>query len=247
MKKALKTVLIIAFWVGVWYVASLAVNKPLLFPSPFSVIKRAFELSLTKDFWRICLLSLLRVSGGIVSGLAFALAIAVLTSKFKLFRSLIYPLITMIKATPIASFVILVLLFIGRELLPVFITFLIVFPVIWTNLDEGIAKTDKQLLELSRVYKLGKLKTLRFVYIPSVFPYFASSARTSLGLAWKAGIAAEVISVPALSIGKMLIDAKTSIEMIDLFAWTLVVILFSLLIEVLFVKLLKMGERRKTA
>ncbi|MDO4381384.1 MAG: ABC transporter permease, partial [Clostridia bacterium] len=90
-----------------------------------------------------------------------------------------------------------------------------------------------------KVFKFGKLKTVRAVYVHSVLPYFAAGCTTALGLAWKAGVAAEVISLPQSSVGYHLYRSKITIETADLFAWTLVVILLSVCIEKLIMKLLE--------
>ena len=137
----------------------------------------------------------------------------------------------MIRSTPVASFIVLLLLWLGRDLLPVVIVVLMALPVIWGNVCAGIRNTDPLLLRTAKVFGFTRLRTLRRVYIPSVMPHFLSGCRTALGLGWKAGIAAEVLTVPALSIGKLLMEAKQYWEVTDLFAWTLVVILCSLIIE----------------
>ena len=120
-----------------------------------------------------------------------------------------------------------------------------VLPVIWTNLTTGLGQIDIKLLELAKVYKIGFFQKVKGIYIPSVMPYFSSALKTSLGLAWKAGIAAEVLAVPARSIGKELFNSKTYFETADLFAWTVVVIILSLIIEFIFEALLGkvMGRR----
>jgi NitT/TauT family transport system permease protein len=146
---------------------------------------------------------------------------------------------TVIKATPVASFIILAWILMGASRVPSFITVLIVLPVIWTNLDVGFQKIDPQLREVAKIYRLSIWKRLRILVIPSLKPYFISAARTALGLAWKAGIAAEIITMPKNTIGTMIGESKLYILTSEMFAWTLVVILLSLAIEFLFSALLK--------
>ena len=73
------------------------------------------------------------------------------------------------------------------------------------------------------------------LYIPSLAPYFLAACKSSLGMAWKAGIAAEVLAVPKNAIGTELYYAKTYLETPTMFAWTLVIILLSIIFEKLFV------------
>ena len=227
------------FWVGVWFLAALAVGKPLLFPSPVDVLLRLLELMQTKEFYLVTLNSLWNIISGILIALLCGAALATLTARFKLLREVILPLITVIKATPVASFIILVLIWIGAARVPTFITFLIVLPVIWTNLDVGFSAIDPQLDEVTRVYGMPLFKRFRVLIFPSLKPYFVSACRTAMGLAWKAGIAAEIIAMPRNSIGTMIGDAKQYIMTTDMFAWTLTVIFLSLIIEFIFSSILK--------
>ena len=172
--------------------------------------------------------------------------LAMLTSHVKLLRELLLPAMTVIKATPVASFIILALLWIGSAGVPTLITLLIVLPVIWTNLDEGYTRIDPALTEVTRVYRMSLWRRTRVLTLPSLKPYFVSACRTSLGLAWKAGIAAEIIAMPRGVIGTMIGESKLYIETVDSFAWTLTVILLSLGIEALVATLLK-GRSKPTA
>lgn len=232
--RILRRALILAFWIAVWDVAVLVVGKPLLLPAPITVFKRLFELMQTKEFYLITVNSLWNILRGILIAVGMGCILAALTAKISLIRDIIQLPMTVIKATPVASFIILALIFIGSAKVPTFITILIVLPVIWTNLDEGYRRIDPQLVEMATVFRLSPWKRLRLLTLPSLKPYFLSACRTSIGLAWKAGVAAEIIAMPRKSIGTMIGDAKQYILTEDMFAWTLTVILLSLLIESIF-------------
>ena len=227
----LKNLIVLLFWLAVWHLLALAVAKPLLLPAPLAVIGRVGELMLTGSFWKITAVSLGRILLGLICAVVLGVVLAVATSRFKLLRSIFAPLITAIKSTPVVSFILLVLIWVGRNILPSIIVVLMALPVVWSNLMAGIEETDPLLLQMAKLYRFGTWKTLRRVYVPSVMPHFLSACRSCLGLAWKSGVAAEVLTVPALSIGKMLYESKLYWETLDLFAWTLVVIICSLIIE----------------
>lgn len=231
MKTLLKTCGVAAFWLCVWQLLALWVGNGLLLPSPVAVVVRLGQLALTASFWKVTALSLLRVVLGSVLAVVLGVLLAVICCRWKLADTLFAPMVTVIKSTPVASFIVLLLLWLGRDLLPVVIVVLMALPVIWGNVCAGIRNTDPLLLRTAKVFGFSRGRTLRRVYIPSVMPHFLSGCRTALGLGWKAGIAAEVLTVPALSIGKLLMEAKQYWEVTDLFAWTLVVILCSLIIE----------------
>ncbi len=228
-----------AFWLLIWILVSFRLDSELLFPSPLSVARALCELAVTKEFWLTALYSLLRVLLGIFISLAAGSLLAFLTEKSKALNALLSPLLTVIKATPVASFIILALLWINRQTLPLYITALIVIPIVWSNVAEGIRSVDKSLVEVTKIYKFGKKDTLLKLYIPSVAPFFMAACKSSLGMAWKAGISAEVLSTPKNAIGTELYFSKTYLETPSLFAWTLVVIVLSVIIEKLLVRALE--------
>ena len=231
LKKIGRALIVAAFWIAVWAFAAYRFGKPLLFPSPASVLKTLGELLQTKEFYAVTANSLGNILFGTVSAILCACILAVVTYKIRFVRELIHPVMAVVKATPVASFIILMLLFLGPAKVPAFITFLIVLPIVWTNLDQGIASIDPQLLEVAKMYRFSLTKRVRLLILPSVKPYFLSACKTSIGLAWKAGVAAEIIAMPKDTIGTMIGEAKLYIMSAEMFAWTLTVVLLSLAIE----------------
>lgn len=243
LKKGICTAVAAAFWVAVWQIAAMRIGTELYLPSPFAVLRSLKELLPKTEFWITVGRSLLRVAQGYLSGVLIGSAAGILTAKVRFLDVLCSPLLSVIRATPVSSFIMLALVFLGRETVPSFIVFLMVLPIVWANVSEGIHTVDRSLLEVCRVYRMPAGRVLKILYLPHCLPYFSAGALTSLGLAWKAGIAAEVLCTPKYSIGKMVYDAKVYLETADLFAWTLTVIVFSILLETLLKILLKRGKR----
>lgn len=240
IRKVAKQFGIALFWLLLWWLAAtFSVKQELLLPSPIRVLSRLGELAIQSEFWIITLSSLLRIFSGVLCALILGVFCGILTAHFAPLRELLSPILAIIKATPVASFIILALVWIARSKLPVFIAALMVLPIIWTNIEQGIRQIDPKLLEMAHVFRFSRTKRLLHITIPSVLPYFAAACKTSLGLAWKAGIAAEVLATPTGSIGKELFEAKTFMETTDLFAWTVTVILLSICMEKLFFLLLR--------
>lgn len=231
LKRLGKNGIVLAFWLLVWAALAGLVGRELLLPGPLAVLKRLFVLAQTADFWLAAAVSLGRILLGAVIGVAAGTLLAVLTRRFRIADALLTPLLTIVRSTPVASFILLVLIWVGRDILPMVIVVLMVMPVVWGNVSAGIAGTDGKLLQMAKLYRFGVRRTVTRVYVPAVLPHFLSACRTSLGLAWKAGVAAEVLTVPQLSIGRHLYEAKLYLETVDLFAWTVVVIALSLVIE----------------
>ena len=230
-KKVGRSLIVATFWLGVWALAAHAFGKPLLFPTPLSVLKTLGELLATKEFYIATGTSISNILLGTVSAILAACILTVITFRLRFVRELIHPVMAVIKATPVASFIILMLLFLGPVKVPSFITFLIVLPIVWTNLDEGMQNIDPQLREVATIYRFSLTKRLRLLIFPSVKPYFLSACKTAIGLAWKAGVAAEIIAMPKGTIGTMIGEAKLYIMSAEMFAWTLTVVLLSLAIE----------------
>ena len=243
LKKILKNCIIAIFWLGLWALLAFLVNKPLLLPGPWAVLTRLFELAATTSFWITTAKTLLRIAVGFLCAVPAGVLLAAVTCRFRLLRELLSPLLTIVQSTPVASFILLLLIWLGRNILPSVIVMLMVVPVVWRNVSAGVEKADPQLLELARIYRFPPGRTLKRVYIPSVAPYFFAACRTGLGLAWKAGVAAEVLTVPKDSIGQMLYESKLYLETTDLFAWTVTVILCSLVIEKLLAAAIGRFER----
>ena len=235
--KIISAIASVLFWISVWAVVSYRVGNEFLLPDPNLTVKRLFELASDKEFWIIAQSSLLRILTGILAALLLGTLGAMVSSALSFADSLFSPLLTVIKATPIASFIILAYLWIKPSTLPIFITALIVLPIVWSNVSSGIRSVDAGLLDVAKVYKFSLPKKFSRIYIPSVLPYFLAACRSSLGMAWKAGIAAEVIVPSENSIGREIYFAKNYFETSDLFAWTLTVIILSIIIE----KLLMFG------
>jgi len=245
LPRPLKTLLAAVFWLAVWSFASLSVSQELIMPSPLSVLETLLELGAEADFWRAAGLSLLRIFGGFAAGALLGTLLAVLTVRFELMDVLFSPVIRIVRATPVASFIILALLWMGHALVPAFMAMLMVLPVIWESLRAAITAVDGELLEMALVYRFGAFKTLKLIYVPSVLSPYAASLATAVGLAWKSGIAAEVLCLPRLAIGTNLYYSKIYLETPSLFAWTVVVVLLSFILERLFGRLLRVRRNRK--
>lgn len=238
-KRIFKTLAIIACYLAAWELISLLVGKELLFPAPFTTLARFFELLGERESWMVALLTLLRVMGGFLCGVVCGALLGVLTARFPLADALLAPLRGVVKATPVTSFILLALLWIAGALVPMFIAFLMVVPIVWTNTADAILHTDNRLVEMGRAFGFSRTKIIKKIYIPSVLPQFLAACTTALGFAWKSGVAAEIIALPKNSVGYMLYESKLHIETVDLFAWTLLVVLLSMLLEFALVRCMR--------
>ncbi len=243
LKKIGKKILIVVIWLGIWQILSAIVGLSVLFPSPIETFTELKNLAVTGEFWISVLMSIIRISVGFIAGTLTGILTGAVSSFSKGISEFLSPSVGIIKATPVASFIILAVIWLKTENIPSFATALIVFPFIYSNIKTGFEETDKNLIEMSDAFDVSFGKKLLKLYIPSVKPYFISAATTAMGLAWKAGIAAEVICNPKLSIGNGIYESKVYFEPVSMFAWTAVVVILSIILEKIMLILLKRGKK----
>ena len=234
MKKRNLSLWAVLFWLLVWQAGSMALHSDILLVSPLRVLQTLLALIQTTRFWSSLLGSMGRILGGFLLAAALGTLLAALAARFKRVEELLAPLVLAMKTVPVASFIILALIWFGSRNLSVFIALVMVFPVMYTNVLSGIRARDDSLLEMARVFKIPALRRIRCIDLPQVMPYFRAGCTLGLGLCWKAGVAAEVIGMPVPSIGERLQQAKVYLDTPELFAWTLVIVLMSVGFEKLF-------------
>lgn len=227
---AKKTVAFI-FWISVWQITAIIVDKGFIIPTVEDTAVALWTLIKTSLFWKSVLFSLLRILAGLALGVALGIALALIANKVKYSDSLIAPAMSVIKSTPVASFILILWFMLGSDSVPIAISVLMVMPVIWQNLTDGFEAIDKDLDEVCSVFRLSYAKRLKILVLPTLMRFFLPGLITSCGLAWKAGVAAEIITYTKNSLGKEILDAKNYFESERMFALTIVVIVLSMLIE----------------
>lgn len=239
-QEAIATVCAVAFWLLVWHIISVSIDSEIILVSPLRVVETLFTVVSDPAFLPTVAYSFIRIVGGFFAAMLLGVLLGWISSRFWIVETLLRPITVVIKATPVASFIILVLLWFSSRNLSVIISMLMVFPVIYLNTLEGIKSTDRKLIEMAKVFRIPIMKRILYIYLPSVIPFFVSACSVSLGLCWKSGIAAEVIGIPDGSIGELLYNAKIYLQTAELLAWTVIIVLISVLFEKLFMALLKL-------
>ncbi len=220
--------------VTVWQIAALVVNIPFILPDPLSVLFSIGDLLCSRIFYTAIARSLLSLFIGFLIGALIGILLAVPSAFSRNFSSFISPLFTILRATPVASFIVIAWVFFSSDKLPAFICALMTAPIIWSNLSKGISSLDRSLYEVTRVFGFSSMKTLRVYLLPSLAPFLSSGLQTALGLAWKASVATEILVRSNETIGFFIWDAKAwNMDTAMLFAWTVIVIIISLLFDLL--------------
>ncbi len=246
-KQILKKAGAVLLAIALWHAVSLIVGMDMLLASPLKVLQRLGTIWREKDFLSTVLYSLGRIFGGFLLAFLLGIGLALPAGRFRTLEILLWPYVVTIKSVPIASFIILCLIWFTYSQMTVFIAFLIAFPVIYTNVLQGIRSTDPQLLEMAQLFRVRGIRKLFYVQLPGIMPFLTSACGVAIGMAWKAGVAAEVIGVINGSIGQKLYDAKVYFQNADLLSWTLIIILLSVAGEKLFVLLLRALYKKAVA
>ena len=228
----------VGFWLAVWQAAAMAIGQEVFLVSPVQALRCLLRLLPQADFWHRVGFSAGRILLGFGLGVVCSAALAVAAEICPAAEVLIAPVLQLVKATPVASFIILALVWVRGASLSVLISFLMVLPVLYSAVRTGIGSADRQLLEMAQVFRLPLGRRLRAVWLPAVLPAFRQGCSVALGICWKSGVAAEVIGLPDGSIGDALYRAKITLSTGELFAWTFVIILLSAVFEKLFLALL---------
>ena len=239
--------LALLFWLLLWLLVALLYKKPLLLPTPIAVAKKLAELLLTASFYQTLLFSLLRVITGILAALLGGMLLGFLSARVKLVDAAIAPLMSLLKATPVASVIFLLLLFMGRNTVPTFIAFAMALPIVFGNVKEGLLQTGKQLLEMATVFQVPRHRVLLKLTLPSLKPYLTAACRAAISLAFKAGIAAEVLAVPEHSLGRAIFESKQYLLTDELFAYTAAVLIISAVLEKMTLHFLSDARKERKA
>mgnify|MGYP001018303911 CR=1 FL=1 len=232
--KIIKKLFILIFWILVWEICSLFMNNSLLLPSPFEVLKTLIILMGKAYFWKSVFNSILRVIIGILLSIAIGIVTGIISGLNKFIEELLGPLVVTVKSTPVISIIIIALVWFNSSNVVIFTAILICFPIIYTNVIEGIKSVDNYLVQMANVYKVKRKYVVKDIYLPSIKNYIVSGILMCLGIGWKVSVASEVLSTPNYSIGLNLLNAKTTLETSELFAWTIVIVILSFIFEKIF-------------
>ncbi len=239
----IRSVLILLFWLAIWELADRLVDNRLVLAGPIRVLEALWGQIQQPDFWVTCGTSFGRIAAGFLLSFVGGVILGILAHRFRFVKELLAPIMGLLKTVPMISFVIMLLIWVGNQALTIYLSFLIVLPMIYTSTISGLEAVDPQQLEMAKVYRISPLYKFLYIYRPALMPYLFSTSRVALGMSWKSGIMAEVIGTPEPSIGRAMYQAKQFLQTPELFAWTVVVILLSFVFEWIFLIFLKQTMR----
>jgi len=241
--KVSRKLFILLFWIFVWELCSLFINNDILLPSPIEVFQVLMKLFYKSYFWLSVFSSVGRVLLGLLLSIGIGVVMGIIAGLNKYVEELLEPLLITIKSTPIMSIIILALVWFKSTNVAIFTSILICFPIIYTNVLQGIKSVDLQLIQMADIYKVKNKYIIKDIYIPSIKHYIVSGILMCLGLGWKVSVTSEVLATPKYSIGLNLLNSKAMLETSELFAWTVVVVLLSFAFELAFKYYMKKTDK----
>ena len=214
----------------VWEILALIVNDSYILPDVLITAESLLKILASKTFFKVVFTAFYRVISGLVLGIALGVTMAFLCHKFDILNTVLSPIISIMKAIPVACIIVLLWIRLNYTEIAVFVVVLMVLPIVWQNVYDGFKSIDSNLSEVANVFELTKFRRLTVLVIPSVLSYLLPAIVTSVGLAWKAEVAAEIMTNS--NMGRLIYDFKTvSFDTASIFAWTVVIVTLSIVFE----------------
>src|SRR5690554_5164337 len=234
-----KKIFIILFWILVWEITALVINRDIYLPTPISTLKTLYEILFIGETYITILYSTYRTILGFLISCFLGILLGYFCGINQFMQDLFKPIINITRTVPIMSIIIIALFWFRGTNVPIFVSFLMCFPILWTSTVTAIKNTDKGLLQMCKVYKVKSYRVLKSIYLYSSLPHLKSGMISSLGISWKVTSAAEVLSLPKYAIGSQLYDSKVYLDITGLFAWTIIIIILSFVFEMMLAKIFK--------
>ena len=240
MQKTIKRLIAIVAWIIIWQILAMIIHNKILLAGPIETLQTLIRLAGDSLFWQSVAATTGRILLGFLIGSILGIILGYIAHIQEIAEIFLNPLVLAMKSVPVASFVILLLIWFGNRNISLIIVAMVVFPILYTNTLEGLKSTDSKFLEMAKVFRMPKDRVIRYIFLPQLLPFWQGAFKLAIGMSFKSGIAAEVIGQPLGTIGNGLYQAKIYLETGELFAWTIVTVLIAFICERLITLLLKL-------
>ncbi len=213
--------------IGLWALLSGLIDKEVILPSIGSTIVSLIDIIRAPGFLGIILHSLLRSAIGFIISLLLAMVLGIISSYSRFVYQLMQPVLNFLSSIPTMAIIILALIWLDNEIVPMFVGFIMVFPILYETVLKGILNVDKNIMEMAKLYKVDRFTIIRDIYIPSIFINLSSVLTSAVNINLKMVIAGEVLSQPKLAIGSNLQMEKMYLNTPGVFAWIIIILVIS--------------------
>lgn len=236
--KLLKLAIGVLFCLAVWDVIARLVGNSYFMPNVKETFSALGILIKSDGFLGYVFTSVLRVAIGLALGILSGIILATVCHILPSSEIFIAPIITVMKTTPIATIILILWFTLTDAKLAIFVVFLIVTPIVWQNVYEGYKSISTEMREVCEVFEISRIRRFKILVFPAILKYLVPAMITSIGLAWKAEIAAEIMTYS--NIGQSISDFKTlHYDTSSVFAWAVVIIVLSVILEAIVKALLR--------
>lgn len=214
-----------------WHCLATALENEIILPYPIDVVKTMLNQLQNHWFYTALLHTLIRIICGFLLALIIALLTAFLTYLYPWTADLLYPVLLLTRSIPNISYILIVLFWCSPQTSVIVISFLILFPTIYSTLYQGLNECPKAYLDVMKIYPGSKRFDIFHVYLPYLRPYLYTASTFGLSLALKVGIMAEILGQASDGIGRQLNICRSNLDMAGVFAWTVWIITLLFLLD----------------
>lgn len=237
VKRILKYAAILVFWLAAWQVVAMLAANPMLVCGPTDVAVALARDIVELRFWHVIAVSFAQIAIGFVIALISGVLLGIASVKLGIVKDLLDPLVHLMKSAPIVCIIVLLLVWFGSAATASIATGLVVFPQYYFAVQAVHKSKDAHIAEMLNAFHVPSLRRLFYVELTQAAPHIEAATKVAAGIGWKAGIAAELIGLPASTIGEVIYLSKLSLDTPSIIAWTLVVVLLAWLCEKALLKL----------
>ena len=232
-KKIIYLISGIIIFIAAWYLIAIKINSEIVFPNITDILKKFIEIISEKSFYKDLLSSLLRVFITFILSFLLAFILGILSGISMPIRYILIPIINFIRTIPTIPLILVAIIWFNNNTVPIFVSMLVIFPIMYDSITNGIINVDKKLIEMSLSYNVSFKTQILNLYIPYIKPYILTAASQSMGITWKSILAAEILALPALGIGTKLYESHLYLDSVGLFAYCLIAIIFNGIFEII--------------
>ncbi|WP_020005009.1 ABC transporter permease [Brachyspira innocens] len=232
-KKIIYILLGIIIFILLWSFVSIKINSEIIFPNIFTIIKKLRDIVLEKSFYKDLMYSIVRVFAAFILSFLSAFLFGVLSGIFLPLRYILMPIINFIRTIPTIPLILVAVIWFDNNTVPIFVSMLVIFPIIYDAITNGIINVDKNLIEMSLSYNVSLKNQIISLYIPSIKPYVLTALSQSMGITWKSILAAEILALPSFGIGSRLYESHLYLDTVSLFAYCLIAVIFNAVFEII--------------
>lgn len=233
-QKTIPTLLAFVTILVLWQVIAVSIHYPAIFPDLKQLATGVFHLFTQSEFYIALSLTILRGLIGFIISFLLALALASVATFSDWWKQFFHPFLVFMRSVPVISLVLIALLWFSPEELPIFIALLTMFPILYSNILNGMEHTDKRWVEMAHVFGKSKKQIYTQIYLPAARKTIFTGISTAMGFGWRAIIIGEVLAQPLHGMGTAMKHAQAYINIPELIAWTAVAILVSFAFDTFF-------------